>query len=268
MIKISIIIPTWNTAKITLKNVLTIIKYLPKDYAQIIIVDNNSTDNTQQLFSRLKDVVYIKNNSNLGFSRANNIGATKALGEYLLFLNSDMEILDSKLTDMVKYLESHPDVGLIGPKFLNPDLSLQGSVFPPQTVFNAFKEYWLGQVYSYSKYSPITNHPTKVWSISGGAILISKNLFTQIKGWDERYFFYYEDMELCRQVRNLNKTIIYFPECRVIHRHGASGKSITDSNNQWRRLIPSAKLYFGALNYYLIFFVMWSSQKIIGKQKP
>lgn len=266
-VNLSIIIPTWNTADITLKCLKTIYKFLSPDIFEIIIVNNASTDDTVAEINKfihslkIENCKLIINASNLGFSKANNIGAKQAIGEYLFFLNSDMELVDKTLIDMVKYLESNNDAGIVGPKFLNPDLTIQGSVIPHQTALNAFKEYWLHNIGSYTKYTPTQNTPTSVPNISGGALLISKQNFDKIGGWDERYFFYYEDLELCRQIRNISKQIIFYPQGNVIHRHGASGAKIANSANQWRRLIPSSKIYHGIFQHYLIFFITWTSQK-------
>lgn len=259
--QLSIIIPTWNTALITLKCIRTIQKHTPKGFAQIIIVDNGSTDNTPDVIGKLADITYIRNDSNLGFSKGNNVGAKKALADTYLFLNSDMELVDSTLVDMVKYLKENPNIGLVGPRFLNPDLSPQGSVMPPQTALNAFKEYWLG-ISAYVKYTPVVSVPTPVFAVSGGAVMISKADYLKVGGWDEKYFFYYEDLELCRQIRNLGKQVVYYPSCQVIHRHGASGTTVASANNQWRRLIPSSIKYHGYLNHYLINGVIWLSQKL------
>ena len=261
---ISIIIPTWNTCQITLKCLKSIKKYLPKNFSQIIIIDNNSTDDTYQVFSKLSDIIYIRNSANLGFSRANNIGAAQATADYLLFLNSDMELIDDSLTKLVNYYQSHQQTGLVGPKFLNPDLTPQGSVTPPQTPLNAFRQFWLGQ-HTYSKYTPNGHHPIDVANISGGAILISRDIFIKVNGWDERYFFYFEDLELCRQIHKLGKSIIYYPDCRLIHHHGASGVTITDPLNQWRRQIPGSKIYHGLFEHYLIFFITWTSQRLFRR---
>lgn len=261
--QLSIIILTWNTVKITQTCIRSINQHLKnKLNYEIILVDNASTDNTITLLKNEDNLTIIKNKENLGFSKGNNIGAKKAKADYLLFLNSDIEILDSNLSNMLNYFQSNPQIGLIGPKFLNPDLSIQGSVFPPQTAINAFKEYWLNQKDTYSKYFPKKISPQTVWSISGGALLISKSIFNQIGGWDERYFFYYEDLELCRQIRKLGLNIVYYPKMKVIHRHGASGTKISDDTNQWRRLIPSSKIYHGLFNHYLINSIIWLSQKL------
>jgi hypothetical protein len=261
--QLSIIILTWNTANITKTCIRSINKYLNHklDY-EIILVDNASTDNTITLLKNEDNLTIVKNKENFGFSKGNNIGAKKAKADNLFFLNSDIELTDSNLVNMLKYFQTNPQIGLIGPKFLNPDLSIQGSVFPPQTALNAFKEYWLNQKNAYSKYFPTKISIQKVWSISGGAILIRKNIFNQIGGWDERYYFYYEDLELCQQIRKLYLDIIYYPKMKVIHRHGASGDNLTSNQDQWRRLIPSSKIYHGLFNHYLINAIIWLSQKL------
>jgi GT2 family glycosyltransferase len=259
--KLSIIIVTWNTADTTLKCIQSIKKNLLNFNYEIIVVDNASTDDTLAKLKKESGLIVLENKVNLGFGAGNNIGAKIAKGEYLLFLNSDMELVDNKLIEMYKYLIENPDIGIIAPKFLNFDLTEQGSVFPPQTCLNAFREFWLGQK-AYSKYTPKSNLPLEVFSLSGGAMMVKKSLFNQIGGWDKRYFMYFEDLELCRQVRKLGYKIYYFPECRFIHRHGASGKVLVSDNNQWRRLIPGSKIYHGLLKHYILFLITWTGQKM------
>jgi GT2 family glycosyltransferase len=261
--QLSIIIVTWNTSQITQKCVETINKYIPNQ--EIIVVDNGSQDNTVQLLSKIKNVKVIENHVNLGFAKANNIGFKYTTSDYIVFMNSDIELIDKSFLDMTNYFKNNPNIGLIGPKFLNPDLTPQASVFPPQTALNAFKEFWLNQKDAYSKYLPNTKEPTKVSYISGGCILVNKDFFQKIGKWNEKYFFYFEDMDLCRQVRRLRKEIIFYPKCLVIHRHGSSGKKLADSQNQWRRLVPSSIKFHGYLKHYFINFIIWSGQKW---QKP
>jgi GT2 family glycosyltransferase len=267
---LSIIVLTWNTALITEKCVNTIIKNLKGVKYQIIVADNGSTDNTSSVFSNRNDLTYFNTGSNLGFARGNNAALKYAHGQYLLFLNSDMEFLDSSLTKMLAFHKKNLEIGAIGPSFLNPDLSPQGSVFPPQTISNAFREFWLKKP-SYSKYVPQGNTPLPVWSISGGAILIRKKLFDKIGGWDQRYFFYFEDLELCRQIWASGFQVYFYPTCQVLHRHGSSGKSLAPSATQWHRLIPSSKLYHGVLYHTFLNLVIWSGQKwqklVLGLEK-
>jgi len=258
--KLSIIIITWNTAQVTQKCVQTINKFL--DNPEIIIVDNGSEDNTVELLSKEKNVKIIKNGTNLGFSKANNIGLHYASHDFILFMNSDIELIDDSVNDLLFYFKNKNNIGIIGPKFLNPDLTVQASVFPKQSALNAFKEFYLNQKNSYSKYIPKTENPIKVWAISGGCILTRKSFFKSIGGWNEKYFFYFEDMDLCRKINKIGKDVIYFPKCQIIHRHGASGAKLADSNNQWRRLIPGSKTYHGLFKHYLINSILWSSQKI------
>jgi GT2 family glycosyltransferase len=260
-IKLSIIIPTWNTSSVTKKCIDTINQYLPEHYFEIIVIDNHSEDDTITNISKLPHVKLIKNQNNLGFSIANNQGAKIAKGNYLLFLNSDMELIDDSMLNLVHFFQKHPEIGAIGPKFLNPDKSTQASVFPPQTLTNAIKEFWLGKEYSYTKYVPSGSHPSAVNSISGGALFMRKKYFDKLHGWDEKYHFYFEDMDLCRKINNDGKLVYYYPKCRVIHHHGASGRTIADTSNQWRRLIPSSIIYHGKLKHYIINFVLWSGQK-------
>lgn len=256
---LSIIIVTWNTAKITQKCVQTINKFL--NNPEIIIVDNGSEDDTIELLSQEKNVKIIKNSVNLGFSKANNIGLHYATQKYILFMNSDIELIDDSINNLLKYFKDKNNIGIIGPKFLNPDLTPQASVFPQQSALNAFKEFYLNQKNFYSKYIPKTEKPVKVWAVSGGCILTRKSFFTSIGGWNEKYFFYFEDLDLCRKINKIGKDVIYFPQCQIIHRHGASGAKLADSANQWRRLIPGSKKYHGPFNHYVINLILWSGQK-------
>lgn len=263
--ELSIVIVTWNTADTTLKCIRSIKKKLINFNYEIIVVDNASADDTVSKLKKEDKVIVIENKTNLGFGKGNNSGAKIARGKYLLFLNSDMELVDNKLIDMLKFIKLNPKIGLIGPKLLNIDLSPQGSVWPPQTCLNAFKEFWLGQK-SYSKYVPSSDKSLEVYSLSGGAMLIKHSLFNKIGGWDKRYFMYFEDLELCRQVKKFGYKIYYYPSCRMIHRHGTSGKSLADSANQWRRLIPGSKIYHGFIKHYLLFLITWSGQKFFPKR--
>lgn len=257
---LSIIIPTWNTESVTARCVSSLKANPHSKNWEIIVVDNASTDGTFSSFSQRSDLTYLLQKSNSGYARACNAGARVARSDTFLFLNSDMELV-AGLNQMLAYYRRTPSLGLVGPCLLNPDSSPQGSVFPPQSIKNAFLEFWLGQP-AFSKYFPTSAKPLPVWAISGGAILIAKSVFNQLNGWDTRYHMYFEDLELCRRVRRLSLPIIYYPHCRFVHRHGASGNSLASPQNQWRRLIAGSRIYHGYLYHYLLNFIIWSGQKL------
>jgi len=265
---LSIIIVSYNTADITVNCLKSILqdKGLKTTPYEIIVIDNASSDDSVLEIKKFKKTFDIRNltleinQSNLGFAKACNQGAKLAVGKYLLFLNSDIQLVDNSLISMLSYLKKHHYIGAIGPQFLNPDLSLQPSVFPNQTVLNAFKEFWLGHP-AYSKYQPAGHLPQPVWAISGGALMISSALFVHLGGWNEKYFFYFEDLDLCRSLHRRHKQVYFYPSAKIIHYHGLSGKNLTNTSDQWRRLIPGSIKYHGLMIHYLINFIIWSGQK-------
>lgn len=258
---LSIIIVTWNTAKITHQSVETIKRHLTHLNYQLIVVDNGSTDETPALFSTRRDLIYHRNPANFGFSKANNIGVRLATGRYLLFLNSDIELIDSSLLAMLRYLSLHPRVGLIGPQMLNVDLTPQASVFPAQTLNNAYRFAFLKQK-TFLKYQPKGLNPIAVFAVSGGALLVRKSVFKKLGTWNENYYFYFEDLDLCRQAHRLGYQVIFYPRSRVVHHHGASGSSLSSASNQWRRLINGSIIYHGRLKHLLLTLILWLGQKI------
>ena len=85
----------------------------------------------------------------------------------------------------------------------------------------------------------------------------------EVGGLNEKYFMFFEDFDYCRQIKRKGMKIYYLPSSEVVHHHGASGRKLADSENQWRRLIPSSKIYHGLLGHYLFNFVLWTRQKVL-----
>jgi len=260
---LDIIIVNWNTADTTKKCVDSIIKYVNNISYQITVVDNASTDNSIQLLEKIDNrrLKIIKNQFNFGYAKACNIGASQAKAKYLLFLNSDILFIDNSLKLLIDYYNTTKKIGAIGPKYLNPDLTPQASVFPKQTIINAFKQYFLNQPFTFSKYTPDSNSIQKVWSISGGCILIKNSIFKKIGKWNQDYFMYYEDLDICRRLIKNGFNIIYYPLAKVIHYHGLSGKKVAPNNNQWKRLIPSSIKYHGFVKHVLLTSILYLGQK-------
>lgn len=235
--RISFIIVSWNTREKTCACVISLQKYMPEH--EIIIVDNHSSDDSvKALKSRFSGIRVIENKENRGFGAANNQGAAGASGDVLCFINSDTEVLDSGLVCLAERLSADPMIGAIGPKIVFGDGRFQHSYgrFPTkgsclaQFGFEFFMpikspwHWWLrygGKIFKKTR--------TVDW-VSGCCLMIRKDVFCDINGWDERYFAYFEDPDLCRRLMNRGLQTVYDPSALIIHHHGASffrcGKAI------------------------------------------
>lgn len=259
--ELSIVIVSYNT-KLLLQRCLKSLGEKKSNEWEIIVVDNASTDGTQQMLEEKFPLVkLIKNTENVGFAKAVNKGISLAEGGSILLLNSDTEVKENTLTVLLEF-EKKVRPAIIGLEMLNPDGSTQSSVFRLPTIKGAFAEYWLGKKGSFSKYQPEGESNQEVEAVSGGAMLISRAVIDKIGLLDERYFMYFEDLDYCRRARKAGFKIYYLPSSKVVHEHGASGKLISSKETQWHRLIPSSKIYHGVIKHFMINFVIWSGQKI------
>lgn len=262
MNKTSIVIVTFNNAK-TIKNCLDSIINFTSGF-EIIIVDNNSTDDTCKIVREFENKVQlIKVEGNLGFAKACNIGVNVTTGEYIIFLNPDTRILQKDSLDKLKRsLVENSRYGLIGPKLIYPDGSEQARVRNLPTVGKAFQEYLLQKKGTYNFYQPNCETLCEVESIIGACIIIKKEIFEKAGGFNEKYFMYFEDLELCRKVRSMGLKVGFLPEITIEHAEGKSG--VNQKTDIF--LHDSAKKYYGLVNYYLIELIL-TSQRIMNKIK-
>lgn len=247
--KISAVIVTFNSQK-TIKECIDSILTLNPG-VEIIVFDNNSSDKTCSVVKSFgKNVVLIESDDNLGFGKGNNRAAKAASGDYLIFLNPDTKLVTPRGFDiLVKTLRNNKSFGLVGPKLLYPDGKTRKTVRNLPTVFGAFEEYILGRKGAYDFYTPDCSSLCEVESIVGACMAIKKDLFDKVGGFDERYFLYYEDLQLCKDVRNLLRLKVgYLPSVSLEHIEGVSGKGQKTLNY----LKTSAKIYHGLLQYHLL----------------
>ena len=232
---------------------------------EIIVVDNGSTDGSQEAFKKLQksiqSLTLIENKGNLGFAKANNQGIEKARGEYILLLNSDTVVKKGSLGKLLVFAKKKKDAGVVGPKLLNIDGSLQLSCFRFPTIKNAIREYWFGEKGLFEKYAPKGEKASTVDAVVGAAFLMTPSALKKVGPLDERYFAYFEDIDYCRNVWRKGLKVYYYPGVEIIHYHGATFKKMAKKEDQWRKLIPSSKIYHGLLKHYILFIVMWLGQK-------
>lgn len=279
MINLSIITVTYNSESSIKKYLETLIKNLPEE-SEVILIDNASNDNTVENIRSFNDkrLKFFPNSKNLGFSKANNLGVRKSQGKYLLFLNPDIEVVDNALKKLLQTKLDYPDAFLLIPKLISKEGRVQANVRKLPTLKAAFNEYFKGKENSYQEYVPETEKPVEVECAYGAAMLIENEVFNQIGGFDERYFLYYEDIDLCRKIGKLQKKILYIPN--VVFKHIVGGSTSRKSSNMRGFLkvvsffIPLEKdtrdyyqvqarnIYHGFFISFLITLIIFISQKV------
>lgn len=234
--KVSIVIITKDTKEL-LENLLQSIKKdlsLQPLIGKIIIIDNASADTTEEMVKeKFPAVVYARNEKNMGFAFSVNKGASLAEGEYVLFLNSDTVVMAGELVKMISFMDSSADAAICGPQLVYHDMrpqrsyavvpSLSGEFFfrrglkTQRARLNAQDSTPENQVHD----SPFPVHSAlTVDSLIGAAILVRKNILTTINGFDERFFFFLEETDLCVRVRRIGYKVVFFPDARIIHLQG------------------------------------------------
>jgi len=195
---------------------------------EIIVVDNHSTDGSPELVdSSFPGVRLIRETENLGYARANNIGIRAGRGDYLLFLNTDTVMPEGSLAALLSALETRPDAGAVGPA-LRSRAGYQVS-FGKEVSF--FAELWQRFVRNpYFKISlRFSRRARETGWVSGACLLARRKAVEQAGLFDERYFLYFEDIDLCRRMRNLGFQIWFDPRIEVFHAGGA-----VTSRQMWR----------------------------------
>jgi GT2 family glycosyltransferase len=215
----SIIIPVFNKAAFTFNCLRSLLEEVDLSTTEIIVVNNGSTDETQNVLSQLRELISVINNKeNRGFVDACNQGAARAQGKYLVFLNNDTKVLPGWLKYLLETIESNTAVGAVGSMFLYPDGSIQeaGSI-----VWRGGEPHHYG--WSASPADRRFNFAREVDYCSGASLLIRKNIFDQVGGFDRRFApAYFEDIDLCFAVRAAGYRVIYQPLSRLIHYEGVT----------------------------------------------
>lgn len=246
---ISVITVTYNSEESISKFLRSIQQNIDISY-EVIIVDNNSSDKTvDKIKGSGVKVELIEAGENLGFARANNMAVQKAGGEFLFFLNPDTEILNPEVKLLWEFLRDHPKTGIAAPKLINSRGEVQPSVRLLPTFGRAFKEYVLGQKGNYDHFYPKSGQPVAVESVVGGAMVVRRDLYTNVGGFDNKYFMYYEDLDLCRKVLRHGFSIYYLPQVILNH---AVGHSASSNPKVQQYLQNSFVLYHGK---FISFFI-------------
>lgn len=194
---------------------------------EVWVVDNASTDGSVEMIRQCFPTVnLILNHENAGFPKANNQAILRCSGSFVLLLNPDTVVKADAFNILIKYLERHPETGLVGPKLLNADGSHQYSVMPflrPMEII--LETFFLHGWYRRSRDHRVLDNrtPRPVDALSGAAILVRREVFDRIGLLDEK-LFWTEDMEFCFRAHQAGIGVAYLPEAEIIHHSGASGR--------------------------------------------
>lgn len=231
--EISIIIPVHNKFELTYHAIASII-LAPTNYSyEVVVVDDVSTDQTIEIESIIKNVRVIKNEENLLFLRNCNKAAELVDGEYLIFLNNDVEVTAYWSDELINGLKTMPNAGLTGSKLLNLDGTLQeagGIVWGSGTPWNVG--------YGQNAQAPEFNYVRQVDYLSGAALAISRKVWNKVGGFSEEFIpAYYEDTDLAFKIREAGLKVYYQPFSQVIHFEGMShGRDVSEGIKQYQEV--------------------------------
>jgi GT2 family glycosyltransferase len=227
---VSIIIVTLNTRDLTLAAIQSVFDSRDGVTKEVVVVDNGSTDGTETaVCERFPEVKYRYSELNLGFARANNLGARIATGDRLLLLNSDARLKPDSLGKAFHYLHRHPECGVLGGQLLNEDGSRQNSIASFPTLATELLSKSLLRRLAPGRY-PGKEHcfavPVEVDSVIGAFLLTPRRVWDAVGGFDERYFFFFEETDYCLQVKRRGWTVVHHPDVDVWHFQGGTAKRV------------------------------------------
>lgn len=256
--ELSIIIVNWNGQGLLAKCLESIVKRPPAVPYEIVVVDNASTDGSvewlraAQSNGLLKGAGFrlIENTENFGFARANNIAFRQTSSRLVFLLNSDTEVREGAIDRLIETLKSNEKAGGCGPKLLNPDGSLQHSVYrnPPtawEILVTGLRLYYLlpRRIRGALLLGPYWDHASrrKARMLSGAAILLRKEVIDSVGGFDEEFHFYGEDIELCLRIVNSGWELWFEPDAQIVH-HGAASALLRWGSEEQLRVIVDGNM--------------------------
>ena len=219
---------------------------------EIIVIDNASDDGSVDIIKqKFPTVKLIENKNNIGFGSANNQGLKIAQGKYILFINPDCIVSENTFDKMISFFNEHPDCGLAGCKILNSDGSLQlacrrsfpgpwtsftkvtglSNLFPGTRIFARYNLTYLDE-----------NRTHEVDAVSGSFMMIKRDAYEKVGGFDDQFFMYGEDLDLCYRVQKAGFKVYYVPDTQIIHYKGESTK---------RSNLDETKLFYDAMHKFV-----------------
>ncbi len=245
-VDVSVIIVNYNSNDLLENCLSSLTKFTNEVSYEIIVVDNASKPNkVGEVVSKYPEVVLIKNSINRGFSAANNQGIKIAKGKYILILNNDTVFIENTIKKVLDFVQHKNEEVIVGCKLLNKDGSWQNSFadFPsPLNYFTSnFFLYVLFPKTKFNKYNQFNKRVSEIKEVdfvTGAFMFCNANVIKKLNGFDERFFFYSEEIDLCYRFKQNKGKVFYYPFTSVIHLGGATVEKM-----QWFKFENQAKVY-------------------------
>ncbi len=229
-IQLSIIVVSYNTRQLLEQCIRSVYEHTTHVNFELIVIDNNSSDGSPQMIrENFENAKLICNDKNVGFGSANNQGMRISRGKFLLLLNSDTIVFKDSILKLVQLLEQQPQIGMVGPKVLNKDWSLQPSFGTYPDLKSEFLRACLLDSHltrrAINRDARINgSEPFAVDWVSGCCLMLRKPVFEQTGGFDENFFLFNEEVDWCLRARKAGWQIAYFPGAEIVHFGGKSVK--------------------------------------------
>jgi len=249
---VSVIIVNYNVKYFLEQALYSVQKASADRQIEIIVVDNNSHDDSVSWIRRIfPDVTIIANTDNVGFARANNQAMKIATGRYFLILNPDTILQEDTIDVLARFLDSHPEVGAVGPKIIFPNgvfdytcrrgfptpwvsfskLSGLSKLFPKSPLFSRYNMTYIDP-----------DVPIEVDALMGACMMMRRETYQAVGGFDEDYFMYGEDIDWCFRIKKTGWHVHYYPKTQIIHYKGESTKRAGTKRN---------KHFYGAMHLFV-----------------
>ncbi|HSD12424.1 MAG TPA: glycosyltransferase family 2 protein [Patescibacteria group bacterium] len=254
---LSIVILNYRSKGLVKQCVKTIGLYVTKAAYEIIVVDNASGDGVgEMLAERFPEVRFIQSPANVGYAGGNNLGVRAARGRYVVIMNPDITVRPGALDAMVAYMDANADVGILGPKLVHPDGSIDSSCYRfPTYAIPLYRRTPFGKLpagrQAVSRYlmEDYDHRETReVDWLLGAVLMVRRSALDRVGPLDERYFLYFEDTDWCRRFWNAGWRVVYYTGAEMVHYHerlSAQGNWLTSPFRRSTRIhISSCIKYF------------------------
>ncbi len=253
--ELDIIIITYKCLQHTINCIESIKSTLHNVDYSIIIVDNNSKDDTVPgIKEKYPEIKIIENDDNLGYAKAVNIGARNSDAEFLLISNADVIYKEETINTMLKYLAVNPTVGVVGSQQIFADGSWQYSYGDLPGIRLGFKDLFMISTFQRAIRKVLWNKikidrfPKSVGYADGGSLMTPMRVFGKVGGFDEDYYFYTEEADYCYKVQIVNFYVIFNPKVQIIHHRGGSSDN-RGHNPKMLQIFVNSKILFCKKHY-------------------